>query len=327
MEMDELISCIDIVEYISQFVDLTEKNGEYWGLSCFKDEKTPSFSVRRNPPVFYDYSSGIGGNVYTFVKRYNNCSPRQTVEILKKYAGVDGEVVIPHERLEATKVAKRFSVTSGTVKESKASKLPDDYMERYERRRDKIRIWIDEGISEEAIEKYQVRYDGFSNSLVYPIRDINGNIVNIGARTLDPKWKEKGLRKYTYFKSWGVMDVIFGISENMDDILKKKEIILFEGAKSVMKAYSWGIRNTGAILTSHLNPSQLKLLAKLGVKIVFALDKDVRVREDHNISKLKYYCHVDYLWDREDLLDDKDSPVDKGKETFLKLYNERLHYK
>ena len=63
MELNDLIQSVDIVEFISQFVDLEEKNGEYWGLSCFKDEKTPSFSVRRDPPLFYDYSSGIGGDL------------------------------------------------------------------------------------------------------------------------------------------------------------------------------------------------------------------------------------------------------------------------
>ena len=54
MELEDLIQSIDIVEYISQFVDLEEKNNEWWGLSCFKEENTPSFSVREDPPVFYD---------------------------------------------------------------------------------------------------------------------------------------------------------------------------------------------------------------------------------------------------------------------------------
>ena len=73
-----------------------------------------------------------------------------------------------------------------------------------------------------------------------------------------------------------------------------------------------------------MNPNQMKILAKLGCRVVFALDKDVRVRDDHNINKLKQYVNVEYIWDREDLLDEKDSPVDKGRETFQKLYEQRL---
>lgn len=63
---------------------------------------------------------------------------------------------------------------------------------------------------------------------MYPIHDIDGNIVNIGGRILDPEWKEKGMRKYTYLSGWGEMSVIYGLYENMKYILEKKEIILFE---------------------------------------------------------------------------------------------------
>ena len=68
----------------------------------------------------------------------------------------------------------------------------------------------------------------------------------------------------------------------------------------------------------------MKILLKLGCRVVFALDKDVRVRDDHNIQKLKRYLNVEYIWDREDLLSDKDSPVDKGQDVFQKLYSQRL---
>lgn len=52
----------------------------------------------------------------------------------------------------------------------------------------------------------------------------------------------------------------------------RDEVILFEGAKSVMMADGWGVRNTGALLTSHLNENQFQVLLKLGVKVSFALD-------------------------------------------------------
>lgn len=327
MELQELIREVDIVDFISQYVELTEKNGEFWGLSCFKDEKTPSFSVRRAPPVFYDYSSGIGGNVYTFVKHYHRCSTSEAVAILKKFAGVEGDVVYPRDRMEATMVCRRFAKPKTTVKESKITILPDNYMERYEKRDDKLDVWRQEGISDASLDKFQVFYDAFSDRLVYPIRNLNGQIVNIGGRTLDPLWKEKKQRKYCYFHSWGTMSTIYGLAENMESILQKKEVILFEGCKSVLIADTWGITNTGAILTSHVNPNQMKILARLGCRVVFALDKDVRIQDDHNIKKLKQYVNVEYLWDKADLLAEKDSPVDRGREVFQTLYEQRLHYR
>lgn len=200
-------------------------------------------------------------------------------------------------------------------------------MEKYEKKDEKLAVWEREGVLRTSLDKFQVYYDSFSNRLVYPIRNMQGQIVNIGGRTLDPNFKTKKLRKYTYFSGWGEMDVIYGLFENMQSILEKREVILFEGCKSVLIADSWGIHNTGALLTSHLSKNQLKILAKLGVRVVFALDKDVRVRDDHNIAKLKQYAPVEYFWDRGDLLGEKDAPVDKGLEVFKMLYNQRLHYK
>lgn len=324
MELEDLIEEIDIVDYISQFVDLTEKNGEYWGLSPFSDERTPSFSVRRETSRFYCFSSGIGGNVYTFVKHYNKCTSKEAVEILKSYAGYDGKDFAPRQKLSLEMTCKKYKPKTTRKREGTNKIFPDNYMEKYEKRNDKLKVWEDEGISKESLEKFQVYYDNFSNRLVYPIRNIRGEIVNIGGRTLDPEWKSKGLRKYTYFSGWGEMDVIYGLYENMDYILKEREIIIFEGAKSVLLANSWGIKNTGAILTSHLNPSQTKILARLGVRAVFALDKDVSVRADHNINRLRNYINVNYLWDKYNLLDDKDAPVDKGLEVFKKLYGCKL---
>lgn len=327
MELEDLIQSINIIEYISQFVDLEEKNGEYWGLSCFKEENTPSFSVREDPPVFYDYSSGIGGNVFTFVKHYNRCSSKEAIDILKEYAGFNGEIQTPRQKMSATLTCKKFATPKRNKKQSVTTVLDENYMERYEKRADKLSIWEQEGISRESLDRFQVAYDGFSDRLVYPIRNIDGKIVNIGGRTLDPDWKEKKLRKYTYFHPWGTMETIYGLVENLDYILAKREVILFEGCKSVLLADTWGVKNTGAILTSHLNPAQMKILARLGCRVVFALDKDVRIRDDHNIRILKNYIDVDYLWDKADLLDDKDAPVDKGLEVFKQLYAERLRYK
>ena len=327
MELEDLIENIDIVEYISQFIDLEEKNGEYWGLSPFKDENTPSFSIRRETNSFYDFSSGIGGNIFTFVKHYNQCSAKTAVEILKQYAGFDGEKMVVRKKLPATTVCKKFKPPKQQKKASAITVYPENCMEKYEKRADKLAVWEKEGISRESLDKFQVYYDSFSNRLVYPIRDITGKIVNIGGRTLDPDFKAKKLRKYTYFSGWGEMNVIYGLFENMKKILDKREVILFEGCKSVLVADSWGIHNTGAILTSHLNPQQLKLLARLGVKVVFALDKDVRIRDDHNINKLKRYVNVEYFWDWGDLLDEKDAPVDKGLEVFKELYANKIKLK
>lgn len=326
-DVQELIDSVDILEYISQYAEFEEKGGEYWCLSPLKSEMTPSFSVRKETNSFYDFSSGVGGNCLTFIRYYHNCSFSRAVEILKNYAGVDGEFR-PTKRLAAVEVARKYKSRKKQASLPKSKVLAEDYMLRYQKNPDKLAVWEAEGISKASLDRFQVAYDSFTDRLVYPIRNTSGEIVNVGARTLDPEWKQKGLRKYSYLFSWeGGMNTVFGVAENIDEILRKKEIILFEGAKSVMIADSWGIKNCGALLTSHLSPLQLKILAKIGVRTVFALDKEVVIRNDPNIAKLKRYVSTEYLWDRDGLLDDKDSPVDKGIETFMKLYEGRLRYK
>ena len=296
-------------------------------MSPFNEEKTPSFSVRRETGKFFDFSSGIGGTIVTFVQFYFKTTAHGAIEMLKEYAGASGKISSPSDKMSAVATVKKFMEPKRQTKEQKEIKLPADYMSRFEIRPEKLDVWRKEDITDEAMEKFGVRYDSFSNRIVYPIYDDRGNIINVGGRTLDPDFKEKGLRKYTYFHGFGSMSVVYGLWDNLEEIKKQREIIIFEGCKSVLKAYGWGIRNTGAILTSHLSPGQMKTLVKLGCRVVFALDKDVDIRKDHNINKLKNYVNVDYICDMADWLQEKDSPVDQGEEVFRALYDRRFKFK
>lgn len=328
MDVGELLKSIDIVEFIGQYVELTQNGEEFWGLSPFKDEKTPSFSVRRETNQFYDFSSGFGGSLIAFLQRYKHISASEAIQELADYAGVNGYEVSRKSDLSATSVCKRFLSHKSSEKCVSHTHLSDDYMCKYEKRDEKLAEWESEGISRVSLDKFQVYYDGFSDRLVYPIRDLSGKIVNVGGRTLDPQWKEKKLRKYTYFFGWGGgMDVVYGLSENMAAIKQRQEVIIFEGVKSVFLADSWGICNSAALLTSHLSPEQMKVLARLGCRVVFALDKDVTIRDDKNIRALKQFVSVEYIYDTQGLLEAKDSPVDKGREVFERLYAQRFRWR
>lgn len=326
MDLTNLINSVDIVDYIGQYVEFEQKGSELWCCSPLRPENTPSFSVRPETQRFYCFSTGIGGSILTFIEYYHHVTKGQAVQILKHYAGVsddDKNEVKFAEKMSATKVCKAFSVKKQPQKNSFTQSLPDNYMERYENNPQKLQIWRDEGISDEAMQFFGVKYDSFSNCIVYPIRNADGKLVNVGARTLDPDFKAKGIRKYSYFKAWGgQMAIVYGLYENREAISAKHEVILFEGMKSVLLARGYGYKNAGAILTSHLNPGQMKILARLGANVVFALDEEIDVRADRNIQKLKQYVNVSYLYDFHHLLQAKDAPVDRGETVFSKLYCE-----
>jgi len=323
LEVYNLIDEVDLVDYISQYVQLSEENGEFWGLSPFKEENTPSFSVRRETNRWYDFSSGKGGNIITFVKEYHKVGYYKALDIIKKYANITDDITQSNIRLGCVSIAKRFKQSQIKQKTSKSPILRDDYMDRYEFNTDKLTSWINEGISTDTLKFFDVRYDRFSNRIVFPIKSYNGDIINVCGRTLDKNYKEKKLRKYSYFFSLGVLDTLYGISENIDEIKKQKEVIVFEGAKSVMLAHQWGIKNTCALLTSHLNPQQLNFLIKLGVRVVFALDEDIDIRQDTNIKKLKRYVTVEWVRNKDNLLGEKMSPVDAGYDIWKNLYDRR----
>jgi len=321
LELREIIDSVDIVEYIGQYLELEERNGEFLALCPFHSENTESFTVTPSTQLYCCFGCKAGGNVLTFIQNYHKCDFSKAVRMLKEFANITDDYV--DLRLSATKTIKKFKPSKSRKPDVKHKILSPDIMIQYEKELDKLKIWANEGITYEVMEKYQVRYDPFSNRIVYPIRDLNGNIISIKGRTLDPDFKAKKLRKYTYFEKIGDLDTIFGYYEHLQDILNKKEIVLFEGEKSVMLAESWGITNTAAILTSHLNPFQLPILIKLGVRVVFALDEEVNITEDENIKKLSRFVEVEYIKDNDHLLDEKAAPVDHGQDIWERLYEGR----
>lgn len=328
MENDlmDLIQAVDIVEYIGQFTELTQKGREFWGLSPIKPERTPSFSVDPEKQSFYDFASGCSGGIVQFIEGYYRCSTFNAIKKLREYVESSGGSVNIIKKLSATNTCKKYSKENKQKKCKTVSNtcLSENVMDKYCWDKTKLLSWYNEGISFDVMKEFEVMYDPFTDRIVYPIRNLNGDIVNIGSRTLDPKYKEKGLRKYSYVKGWdGGMNVIYGLNHNIEYAKKSGNLILFEGAKSVLKAASWGIYNTGSILTSHLNPFQMRILISTccmnNISVIFAFDKDVNILDDKNIAKLKTYLRVYYLYDTGNLLEEKDSPVDKGLEVFKTL--------
>ena len=324
MEVCDILEAVDIVEYISQYCDLElRSDGEFWGCSPLKDERTPSFSVNQEKQTFFDFSTAIGGNLLEFIQEYHKVGLHKAVEILKAYANITNDTVNIPTKLSATKIAKQYKIREKHL-QSAPEILPQNYMDRFEWNETKLKTWESEGITKDSMQKFTVRYDGFSDRIVFPIRDYKGNIINVCGRTLDPDFKEKNIRKYTYFKQFnGCLDTLYGFSDNKENITSKKEFIIFEGSKSVMIADGWGFQNTGAALTSHLSEPQFRFLVKLGTRVVFAFDKEIDITKDKNIQRLKRYIPIEYIKDTEGLLNDKDSPVDKGREVFEYLYVKR----
>lgn len=321
----DLIQAVDIVEYVSQYMDLElRQDGEYWGISCLSEhDSDPSFSVNPEKQVFWDFSSHSGGNVLNFIMRYDKCSVAQAVEKLKAYASDKGLSAENVQSLNCTREILKYMPPAKKQKEAKYKNLGDNFMEKYDADWSKTEDWETEGITRDALKFFQVKYDPLSERLVFPIRAMDGSIINVCGRTVDPEFKTKKLRKYTYFYPLGRFDTLYGFYENAQSILEKREIIVFEGPKSVMKAWGWGVDNAVALCTSHVNTYQFDLFLKIGVRVVFALDTDADIFSDENIVRLTKYLTVENIVNHDGLLGEKMAPVDAGEEVWRKLYAQR----
>ena len=325
LELSDLVAAVDLATYVGQYCELEQRrDGCYWGLSPFKEERTPSFNIDPGKQLYYDFASGQGGDALQFAKDYHGVGTAEAAKLLMVYANIS-EDFQGTVRLDAAKIAKQYRPRQAAKSEVQLTALPDDYMDAmYERAPDKLAIWLAEGISVDSMERFQVRYDSVSNRLVFPVRSMDGSIISVCGRTLDEDYKAKRIPKYIYMRSIGAMPTISGFADNEQFIRDANQLILFEGSKSVMLADSWGIRNTGAILTSHISEWQMRALIRLQIPVVFALDKEIDPREDKRIRKLSKYVTAEAIVDTDGLLQPQMAPVDAGAEVFRALYEVRI---
>ena len=108
MDIPELLDRVDILDYISQYTSFEQRGREYWALSPLKQENTPSFSVDPEKRSFYDFSSGTGGDLLTFIQKYHHVNFRRATKMAQEFAGLSDVEIEPPQRLAATTVARRY---------------------------------------------------------------------------------------------------------------------------------------------------------------------------------------------------------------------------
>ena len=318
MRIADLLEKASLSDYVAQYTDLTLVKDEWWGISPLSEKDTdPSFSIRGN--MFYDFSAGCGGNVLDFIRKHDHCSFREAVQKLSDWLGVTDEVQL--EPLPIVLSMRKWKRRERMRKERPPCELTDEGLAAFRCR--SFHFWDDEGLTADVVSKYGVGFDRRNECITIPVRDNNGQLINLLCRTTKEHAKELGIPKYIYRYKLGTLDFFWGWWQNRESIGQKKEVILVEGAKSVMKLASMGYDNAVAILTSHLTEEQMKILARNGFDVVVALDKDINPYNDDVIRGLRRYCRVYIATDRWGLLGEKDSPCDKGAEVWSKIYHEK----
>lgn len=206
--------------------------------------------------------------------------------------------------------------------------------------------WIDEGISIESMEKFNIRWYEYQKHIIIPHYNIDGKLVGIRRRSLKPEDKDN---KYMPEYIQGIMYDhplglnLYGLYENKAYIKTSGRAIIVEGEKSVLKSDTYFGDKSITVATCGFNISewQIRALDKLNVNsVILAFDKDFDVtleneyrkdeklwREYNNyINRLKVLgerlaaiFNTSIIIDREGLLQPKDSPFDQGEKVFERL--------
>lgn len=199
--------------------------------------------------------------------------------------------------------------------------------------------WLSDGISREAMDKFNIRYSISQNKIIIPHYDANGNLIGIRGRALN-EWEVENLGKYmpvqienTWYKHPLSLN-LYGLNQTQQAIRENGICFLYESEKAVLQAESFKIPNCGvAVCGSNFNKYQLNLLMRTCApqEIVICFDKEELPREDKYFNKLyaigtkyKNYCNFSFIYDREGLLDLKDSPTDCGEEIFKQLLKRKV---
>ncbi len=214
--IEEIRSANDIVDVISQYVRLQRRGANYFGLCPFHNEKSPSFSVSPSKQMYYCFGCGEGGNVITFLMKYENETFQDALKKLADRAGIrlpepemSGEERAESDRrgklLEINKLAAeyfyrklRMPAGKNAMDYLKNRGLSDEiihsfglgYSDRYSDdlyRFIKKRGYADELLKDSGLFHFDERHgfgDKFWNRVMFPIMDVNRRVIGFGGRVM-----------------------------------------------------------------------------------------------------------------------------------------------
>lgn len=325
-QIKELCDQFNLFKYVDENYDVAKYGNEECMVHCPKHrDEHASLSINAKTGNFYCHSCHRGGGPIQWFMKMEDLSFAQAVDKLSELTGLEVRKVYKPSSLKFFNELKSIDETQIYVPPERQL-LTEDYYDQFEIPPDgEPSEWIQEGIPQEMIWKYDIRLDLKGNRIVYKVYDSKDNFIGVKGRTRFSNYKILGLTKYINYQKIAKTDYLQGMHENRQNILESGECIILEGLKSVMKVDGFGYNNAVSAETSVLNDDQARILIELGCHdIVFAFDQDVSFADAlKSVQKVKHWANCYVVYDREGLLQPKDSPCDRGKEIWDRLYKER----
>jgi DNA primase len=301
--INEVKERLDIVDVISGYVPLKKAGKNHKGLCPFHTEKTPSFVVFPESQRWHCFGCGAGGDVFSFVERFENMEFGEVLRLLAGRAGVE-----LRPRSPAAQAAAQLEDRLGAITAAAAAYYHQLLLKAEEAAQ--ARSYLSRrGISEATLDVFQLGYaredwqalgnhlttkghswpdlleaglvlerqgggyyDRFRGRVMFPICDVRGQVVGFGARALDgtpPKYLNSP--QTPLFDKSGVL---YGIHRAKTAIREQGHAVVVEGYMDVLMAHQQGRANVLASLGTAVTEKQIRVVKKLTKKLVLAMDAD-----------------------------------------------------
>lgn len=299
--IEEIRSRNDIIDVISGYVKLKRQGATYFGLCPFHNEKSPSFSVTPGKQMYYCFGCGEGGNVYSFIMKYENYTFLEAVKMLADRAGIqlpETEYTEEEKRKADLKAAllginKQAALYFHHLLKSEKGKTGLDYFSSrgldhetivrfglgYSNKTsdDLYRYFKQQNYSDELLKETGLfafsekgTYDKFWNRVMFPILDINNRVIGFGGRVMgegEPKYLNSPETKI-FEKSRN----LYGM--NFARISRKPYILICEGYMDVIALHRAGFTNAVAALGTAFTQQHAMLIKRYVKEAVLTFDSD-----------------------------------------------------
>lgn len=290
----------DIVDIISQYVHLTRKGRNYFGLCPFHNEKSPSFSVSPERQIFHCFGCGVGGNIYTFLMKIEGIGFKDAIEQLAEKTNIQlPKIENPEEDRKEELKAKIYKINQFTAEfyhqnlYKPTAKNAQEYVKKRKLTQNTLETFKigfsgkydelykslkNQGFGEKEILESGLVIkndrgqfiDMYRNRFMIPICDVRGRVIAFGGRVLDdskPKYINSP-ENVVYSKGRH----LFGLNVAKKDCSKK--LLIVEGYMDAISLYQRGITNVVAALGTALTEQQGWLLRKSTEQVILGFDAD-----------------------------------------------------
>lgn len=307
--IEQVRSSVDIVDVIGEYVQLTKRGRNHFGLCPFHGEQTPSFSVAQEKQIFHCFGCGAGGNVITFLMDIEGLSFQQTINRLADRSGMELHL---EEGNAAKEVAKNPLQDKWKSAHTFAASYYHHLLLNTVEGEQALAYLKNRGIDEDTIKKFQIgwslpgwenlatllqqrdydlaemekcglvvrqeqaeRYfDRFRGRIMFPVADDKGQTIAFSGRILDNSADEAKYLNSPESELFQKNDVLYNLHNARMAIRQKKQVLLSEGFLDVIAFARSGVDHVVGTMGTALTQNHITRLKRLTTNFVFCFDGD-----------------------------------------------------